>query len=183
MATRTTTPVSVGTNMPNGVNVPEGKLYIDNVGVTASGAELNKLDGVTATTADLNKSSLLISADRVVKVAKVALAIASTNVLSWANPESSDIIITRLVVNVTTASTGASTIDFGTTATTATTSSDNLIDGVSGASIAALDNLQDAGTNGKQLQKLASGKWVTGTQASGDITGIVGFAYIHYFVV
>lgn len=138
---------------------------------------------ITALGTDLNKATLLASADRVNKIAKVALAIASTNVLSWANPEASSIIVNKVIVDITTASTGASTIDIGTTATSATTSSDNLIDGVSGAAIAAVDNANSAGTNGKSLQKLAAGKWVTGTQASGNITGIVGYAYIHYTVI
>jgi hypothetical protein len=42
------------------------------------------------------------------------------------------------------------------------------------------DNLGDAGTNGKTRQKLAAGKWVTGSVASGAAAGLVGFAYIHY---
>jgi hypothetical protein len=36
-----------GTKFPNGINMPEGKLQIDSVPVTASAAELNKLDGLT----------------------------------------------------------------------------------------------------------------------------------------
>lgn len=138
---------------------------------------------ITALGTDLNKATLLASADRVNKIAKVALVKASTNVLSWANPEATSIIITKVVVDITTASTGASTIDIGTATVSATTTGDNLIDGVSGAAIAVVDNTDDKGTNGKSKQKLATGKWVTGTQASGDITGIAGYAYIHYTVI
>lgn len=54
MANRTTSPVTVGTKFPNGVSIPEGKMYIDDVGVTATAAELNKMDGVTKTTAEIN---------------------------------------------------------------------------------------------------------------------------------
>lgn len=159
-------------------------IKINDVQVASATGNLYQLGTqITASATNLNKATLLSSADRVPKIARVPLAIATTNVLSWANPEASSIIITKLVVDITTASTGASTIDFGTTATTATTSSDNLIDGVSGASIAAVDNTDDKGTNGKSKQKLASGKWVTGTQASGDIAGIVGYVYIHYVVI
>jgi hypothetical protein len=43
-----------GTKYPNGLNVPEGKLYIADVAVTPSAAEINKLDGMTATKAELN---------------------------------------------------------------------------------------------------------------------------------
>lgn len=117
-------------------------------------------------------------------IAKVALAAVGTGggVLSWANPETGSIIITALTVDVTTASTGACTVDFGTTATNGTTTSDNLIDGVSVAATGVLSNIDDKGTNGKSRQKLATGKWVTGSVASGTVTGLVGFAYIRYYV-
>jgi hypothetical protein len=42
------------------------------------------------------------------------------------------------------------------------------------------DNVTDKGTNGKSRQRIATGKWVTGSKASGASAGIVGFAYIHY---
>lgn len=45
MATRTITPVSVGTNFTNGLNVPEGKLYIENTSINTTAAEINVLDG------------------------------------------------------------------------------------------------------------------------------------------
>lgn len=115
-------------------------------------------------------------------IVKVALT-AAAGVLSWANPESGSIIITGFSVDVTTASSGACTVDFGTTATNATTSSDNLIDGASVAAIAVLSNIDDKGTNGKSRQKLATGKWITGTVASGSATGLAGYAYIRYFVI
>lgn len=43
-----------GTKYPGGINVDEGKLFINSTAVTTSAAELNKLDGVTATTAQIN---------------------------------------------------------------------------------------------------------------------------------
>lgn len=124
-----------------------------------------------------------VTFDRGVKVARVALAAADTagGLFAWQNPEAGSIIVHRVVLDVTTNSTGASTADIGTTATNATTLSDNLIDGVSLATAAKqVDNLGDAGTNGKSRQKLAAGKWVTGSIASGASAGLVGFAYIHY---
>jgi hypothetical protein len=123
-----------------------------------------------------------VAFDRTVKVARVALADADT-LFSWANPEATSIIVTRVILDITTASSAACTIDVGTTATTSTTSSENLIDSQSLATIAVLDNLGNAGTNGKARQKLAAGKWVTGTKASGATAGIVGFAYIHYHTI
>lgn len=128
-----------------------------------------------------------VAFDRSTKIAKVALGAADTGggVISWQNPESVSILVTRIVLDVTTQSTGSCTIDIGTTATSATTPSDNLIDGISIATAGVIDNLLAAtlGTNGKTAQKLASGKWVTGSKDSGAAAGTVGFAYIHYVLV
>ena len=118
--------------------------------------------------------------------ARVALAAVDTGggVLAWQNPEASSIIITRVVIDATTKATGACTIDVGTTATSATTSSDTLLDGLDvGTAATTADNITDKGTNGKSRQKLASGKWVTGSMASGAAAGLVGYAYIEYFVI
>ncbi len=91
-------------------------------------------------------------------------------------------IITRAVLNITTASTGASTIDVGVTATTATTSSDTLLDGVSGTPAAVFDSADaglDTGAN-DMAQAIASGSWVTMDEASGDTTGLVGTLFIWF---
>ena len=138
---------------------------------------------ITATAAQLNT---LYGTDRAVKVIRLALGSADTGggVLSWANPESSSIIVERVIIDVTTKSTAACTIDVGTTATSSTTSSDNLIDGLDvGTAVGTFDNINDAGTNGKARQKLASGKWVTASTASGSAAGLAGYAYIHYIVI
>jgi hypothetical protein len=127
-----------------------------------------------------------VTFDRAEKVAIKALGgvALQAGVQAWQNPEATAIIITRIVLDRTTKSTGASTINAGTTAVSATTSSDNLIDGVdSGATEGAEDNINDAGTNGKARQKLAAAKWVTFTSASGDVTGLVANAYIHYYKI
>jgi hypothetical protein len=123
---------------------------------------------------------------KIIKVAKKPLTGAALHagVQAWQNPETVAIVIERVLLDRTTKSTGASTMDIGTTATSATTASDSLIDGVnSGAAEAIEDNLSDAGTNGKARQKLAAGKWVTFKEASGDATGLVANAYIHYHTV
>ena len=123
---------------------------------------------------------------RLVKVARVALGAVDTGggVFSWQNPTGQNVIVGRVVLDVTTPSSGACTLDVGTTATSATTLSDNLIDGLSAATAAQVaDNLGNAGTNGKTRQKLATGKWVTGSVASGASAGIAGYAYIHYWAI
>lgn len=129
-----------------------------------------------------------VSFDRGIKVARVALAAADTGggIFAWANPETSSILIHRVILDVTTNTSGACTADVGTTASSATTSSDNLIDGISLASSAkVVDNLDDTdnGANGKTKQKLATGKWVTASVASGASAGLVGYAYIHYTTI
>lgn len=43
-----------GSAMPNGINVPASKLFIADVAVTSSAAELNIMDGVLATAAEIN---------------------------------------------------------------------------------------------------------------------------------
>lgn len=114
---------------------------------------------------------------------KVALTAATVTtagaVLSLANPEGADLIVTRLVLDITTQSTGAATVDAG-IAANGTTSSDNLIDGASVASAAkVLDNVTDGGTNGKARQKWTSSQYLTIT-ASATLAGMVGSAYIEY---
>lgn len=117
---------------------------------------------------------------------KVALTAATTNaaggVLSLANPEGAAIIVTRLVLDITTNSTGAATVDAG-IAADGSTSADNLIDGQSVATAAkVLDNISDGGTNGKARQKWGATQYLTIT-ASATTAGMVGNAYIEYIRV
>lgn len=147
----------------------------------------NEVTVISQTGSFIVAGTTLSTANRITKIAKVALsATADTSgaILSWVNPETTAIVITRLVLDITTKSTGACTVDFGTTATTATTLSDNLIDGLDiNAAIGTFDNITDKGTNGRSRQKLAVGKWLTGSTASGAVAGTVGFAYIEYFLI
>lgn len=99
-------------------------------------------------------------------------------VVAVANPEGVPLIITRAVLYIPTASTGAATVDLG-VAADATTSADNLIDGVSVAATGAKDNISDAGTNGKARQIWGVSQYVTGT-ASATLAGMVGYLYIEY---
>ena len=130
-------------------------------------------------------STPLTTSSRIPKIVKVALAASDTagGFFSWANPETASIIVDGVYLNITTQSSAACTVDCGTTATSATTLSDNLIVGLSGATAGLYSNGDDAGTNGKKDQLLASGKWVTGSVASGASAGVVGYAYIKYFVI
>lgn len=121
------------------------------------------------------------------KIAYLALAggAGSSGVFAaWQNPEGARIIVTRAILDITTQSSGASTLDVGVTATSATTSVDTLLDGVSGAAVAVFDSMDpalDSGANA-HAQSLASGKWVTVAEATGDVTALVGTLRIEYYV-
>jgi hypothetical protein len=120
-----------------------------------------------------------------VRVARVSLggAALQAGVQAWQNPHSDAVLVHQVLLDVTTQSTGACTVDIGSTATSATTASDNLIDGASVASAALINNEDSAGTNGKTAQKVAAGKWVTFKSASGDATGLVAVAYLYYTIL
>lgn len=98
--------------------------------------------------------------------------------LSLANPEGVKLLITRLILHITTASTGAATVDAG-IAANGTTSADNLIDGKSVATAGAFDNITDKGTNGKTVKEWGASEHLTIT-ASATLAGMVGYAYIEY---
>jgi len=103
------------------------------------------------------------------------------DILSVANPEGADLLITRFIVNVTTAATGSANADFG-VAADGTTSSDTLLDGIDIGTAAAVFDSADAtdnGTSGKASRLWPSGGYVTGTP-SATAAGLVGYAYIEY---
>jgi len=101
-------------------------------------------------------------------------------ILSWANPEGETILITSLIINLTTASTGAGTADFG-VAAAATTLSDTLMDGIdTNAAVGVFDIVEDEGTNGVGAQLMTSGQFLTGSAKTGDAAGLAGKAFIEY---
>jgi hypothetical protein len=95
------------------------------------------------------------------------------DVLSVANPLSGAWIVTSLIINRTTKSTGAAALDFG-VAANGTTSSDNLIDGLAAGATEANgeNNFANAGTNGKPSVYGAAGTFLTGT-TSATLAGLV----------
>lgn len=104
--------------------------------------------------------------------------ITAGGVLKLTNPEGVDLIITRLVLDVTTPSSGAATVDAGVHATGAS-SVDNLIDGQSVATAGVFDNVSHGGTNGKAVARWAAGSVLTIT-ASATLAGLVGFAHVQF---
>lgn len=103
---------------------------------------------------------------------------AAGGVLSLANPEGVKLLITRLILHITTASSGAATVDAG-IAANGSTSNDTLIDGKSVATAGVFDNIADIGTNGKTVKEWGASQYLTIT-ASASLAGLVGYAYIEY---
>lgn len=170
--------------MPN--RLTKGKALVGAVNAAAYSLAGTALSFTAAQFNQVMTAFGTVTFDRGVKTARVALATGASGggVFAWQNPEASSILIVRVVIDVTTKTSAACTIDVGTTATNATTSSNNLLTGLDvGTAAGTFDNITDVGASGKSRQKLASGKWVTASQASGAIAGIVGFAYIQYVVI
>ncbi len=116
-------------------------------------------------------------------VALSGTALHAANLPLWTAPAAA--LILRVLLNITTQSTGASTIDIGYTAVSGTTTSDTLLDGVSGAAVALFDSMNaalDSGANAK-AQLAASGGFITADEASGDTTAMVAVVYIQYVLV
>lgn len=113
---------------------------------------------------------------------KVPLVAATTTavggVLKLVNPEGVDLLITRFILDITTASTGAATVDAGVD-DGGDVSSDTLIDGKSVATAGVFDNTEDGGTNGKGVVKWKAGEYLV-CSASATTAGMVGNAYIEY---
>jgi len=100
-------------------------------------------------------------------------------VLKLVNPEGADLIITRVVFDVTTKSTGAATLDVGVDDDGAT-SNDTLMDGLDvGTAAGTFDNIENQGTNGKAAVSWPAGYFIVAT-ASASVAGLVGNAYIEY---
>lgn len=97
-----------------------------------------------------------------------------------ANPEGVDLIITDLILDITTKATAACTLDAG-VASGATTSADNLIDGVdANAAVVVANNVKHAGTNGLGCKKWGASEYLTVSEKTGAIAGLVGNGYVKY---
>ena len=115
------------------------------------------------------------------KIAKVALAAsdAAAGVFSWANPETGAVIVNKIILDVTTKASAACTLDVGFAATSI--KDDRLIDGVDvGTAAGTFSTIDQAGANGKERCKVASGGFVTASMDTGATAGLVGSAYIYY---
>lgn len=102
---------------------------------------------------------------------------------SLGNPAGVDLLVTRAYIRVTTASTGASTVDIGIHASSASTNADNLLDGISLAATGIFDSANDTdnGSNGvAKPQVWAAAGYINVGEASGDVAGFAGDLYVEY---
>ena len=105
---------------------------------------------------------------------------------AWQNPESSKIIVDRVILRVTNPGGSGATMDIG-VASDESTQSDNLIDGAAIDTAGVYDNIDDAGTNGKAKQivdeKGGTNDYITGQIVGADSPDLEGSVYIHYRTV
>ena len=104
-------------------------------------------------------------------------------VAALANPEGRTVYVTFCALNVTTKTTGACTVNVG-IAADGTTTSDDLIDGMDiNAATGVFTNLLNPGSNGKAGQPWAADEFLTVTETSGAIAGLVGEVLVKYVLV
>jgi len=114
-------------------------------------------------------------------VGNLAAVDTAGGVYAIANPLGANVLIDMVILDITTASTAACTIDAGCAAANATTSNDNLIDGLDVHSATGqFQTISNGGTNGLPVRKWASDKYFTISKASGATAGLVGKVYIRY---
>jgi hypothetical protein len=123
------------------------------------------------------------------KIAKGSLAAGDADdfAFTWQNPEASKIIVTRVLINITTAGgTGSSVLDVG-VVENATSTADNLIDGLDLNATGIFDNITDKGENGKSRQVVdengGTNDYITGKILVQDAAALTGKYYILYTVI
>ena len=104
-------------------------------------------------------------------------------VLSLANPLNVDIIVDKLVVDITTVATATCALSAGVAAANGTTLNANLIDtlDVHTATVVA-DNNTNKGSGGLPTRKWLAANYFTISVASGASAGLVGNAYITFHI-
>lgn len=135
-----------------------------------------------------NVSMASVADQRSLKVAKVALTPGNANAyaVAWQNPESNAILITRVVLDVTTAAAAAAVLDVG-SAANGTTNSDNIFVDAALNAVATLDHNLVGGAGAGGVQKLAAKggatDYITGQILTQNATDVVGYLYIEYIEV
>lgn len=123
------------------------------------------------------------------KVAKGTLTAGDADAFAfvWENPEASKIIVTRVLINITTAGgTDSSVLNVGVVAN-ATSTADTLIDGLNLNATGIFDNITDKGNDGKSRQVVdengGANYYITGKILAQNAASLVGKYYIFYTVI
>jgi hypothetical protein len=98
---------------------------------------------------------------------------AEGGVFSVENTFGTNLVVLRLVLQVTTGASGVCTLDIGIEADGSTEAAD-LIEGVNVADAGIFDNISDKGSTGSSRLKWASGTFVNASMKTGATAGIVG---------
>lgn len=145
------------------------------------------IKGAVALTGTLTATT--IDSPSLLKRASGSLTAGNANAwaFSWVNPESSKIIVSRVVIYLTTAGgTGSSVLNVGPGAT-ATTADDTLIDGLDLNTTGVFDNVENQGTNGKSTCVLdesgGTTTYINGQILVANAASLVGKYYIYYMTV
>lgn len=111
-----------------------------------------------------------------IPIAAVAAAAGGASVL---NPEGVDVIIEKAILDVSVKSTAACTLAIGVAATPV--SANNLMDAVDvGTAIGAFDLTTNHGTAGKTVLLWPAGQFLTVSQGTGAIAGLVANLKVRY---
>lgn len=123
------------------------------------------------------------------RVKRVALVggLANAIAFAWQNPEDKAILVTKVLVDETTAGgTATAVLDIGVVADAVSTA-DTLIDGMDANAVGLYDNITDKGTNGKSRQKMdamdGTNDYITGKILVANASALAGYAYIEYILV
>lgn len=112
-----------------------------------------------------------------VRIGTVTGGSGSTGVFApFANPFGQSVLVLSTVLEITTQSSGASTLDIGVAANNST-SNDFQIDGVSGAAAGVFNSNKNRGTNGGGVQRWGETAFLNVAEASGDVNGLVATLY------
>jgi|1_EtaG_2_1085319.scaffolds.fasta_scaffold06151_4 hypothetical protein len=168
-------------------------LFIDGAEVTATAAEINVGDGVTAGTVIASKAvvagagkdlddikilSLRNTTGIQAQAFQYALAAAAGvgGVLNVENPLAVPCTVVYLGIDITTASTGAATVDAGVD-TDGSSSADDMIDGLDANNATGwFTSDNDAGTNGESHRRIGTTEHIVISKKTGDVAGLAGNA-------
>lgn len=117
------------------------------------------------------------SPTQLVAIGTVTGGSGSTGVFApFPNPFGQSVLVLSTVLEITTQSTGASTLDIGVAANNST-SNDFQFDGLSGATAGVYSSNKNKGTNGGAAQRWAATGFLNVAEASGDVNGLVATLY------